>query len=115
MKRLIIFALIIISAAVTVFIQMNKDQLSNEIKQQAESTLQTDPLFPARPVWWNDDKILAVGIIPGDVSGDSAAQKACDLMLAENLPIQGLRVEVYDVVKIQKEDDWNLLGFAICQ
>jgi hypothetical protein len=115
MKRIIITLLILSSVLVTLFIQLNKDQLSNEVKQKAESTLQANSLFPARPVWWNDDKILAVGIVPGEVSGEEAAQKACELMLAENLPIQGLRVEVYDVLKIQREDDWNLLGFAICE
>jgi hypothetical protein len=115
MKRIIILLLIVISALLTLAIQMDIDGLSDDVKLQAESTLQTDTLFPARPVWWNDDKILAVGIVPGEATGDAAAQKACELMLAENLPIQGLRVEVYDVLKIQREDDWSLLGFAICE
>jgi hypothetical protein len=115
MKKNIFLILVVLSVSLTVLIQLNKDKLSSVTKQQAESTLQANSLFPARPVWWSDDKILAVGIVPGEVSGEEAAQKACELMLAENLPIQGLRVEVYDVLKIQREDDWSLLGFAICQ
>jgi hypothetical protein len=115
MKRLLFVLLVLASILTTVYVKNTKEYLDSAIKQQAESTLQTDTLFPARPVWWSDDKILAVGIVPGEVSGEEAAQKACELMLAEHLPIQGLRVEVYDVLKIQREDDWSLLGFAICE
>jgi hypothetical protein len=115
MKRLLFVLLVLASILTTVYVKNTKEYLDSAIKQQVESTLQANSLFPARPVWWNDDKILAVGIVPGEVSGEEAAQKACELMLAENLPIQGLRVEVYDVLKIQRENDWSLLGFAICE
>ncbi len=115
MKRLIIFALSIVSVVVTVFIQMNKNTLSSKVKQQVEVVIQAGSLFPARPVWWSDGKILAVGILPDSSTGDAAAQTACDLLIAEQLPVSGLRIEVYDVLKIQNEDEWSLLGFAVCE
>lgn len=115
MKRTIIFLLIAASVGVTLYINKTTKRLPADAKQIAEELLLKDALFPARPVWWEDDKILAVGTVPGELSGDVVAQKACDLMEGRSLPVTGLRVEVYDVLKIQAEDDWTLMGFAHCK
>jgi len=114
MKKNILFLLVILSIGVTIYINQTTKRLPDEVKQLAESILLEDEWFPARPVWWEDDKILAVGVLP-EFNGDEAAKKACQLMLARSLPVQGLNVEVYDVLKIQRQDDWTLLGSSKCQ
>ncbi len=115
MKRILIFILIVISVAVAYYVSITSSILSKDQQITAESILHKSPLFPARPVWWSDGKILAVGILPDSSAGDAAAQTACDLLIAEQLPVSGLRIEVYDVLKIQNEDEWSLLGFAVCE
>lgn len=114
MKRTIIILLIAASVAVTLYINQTKQLIAPEIKRKAENVLLQDALFPARPVWWEDDTILAVGILAENNQGDTAAQKACELMQGALLPVSGVRVEVYDVLKIQQNDDWTLLGSATC-
>ena len=114
MKRTIIILLIAACVAVTLYINQTKKLIPPEVKAEIEQTLLDDALFPARPVWWSDDKILAVGIVPEGVTGDEAAEKACQLLKNSSLPVSGLVVEVYDVVKIQKADDWGLLGSGKC-
>lgn len=114
MKRTIILLLIAASVAVTLYINQTKKLIPPDVKLLIEQTLLDDPLFPARPVWWSDDKILALGIVPDAISGDMAAKKACALLTGRSLPVSGLLIEIYDVVKIQKSDDWGLLGSAKC-
>ncbi|WP_075171540.1 hypothetical protein [Neptunomonas phycophila] len=115
MKRFFFVILVLLSVAVAYYVTSISSILSEEQQQVAERTLQKASLFPARPVWWSDGKILAVGILPDSSTGDAAAQTACDLLIAEQLPVSGLRIEVYDVLKIQNEDEWSLLGFAVCE
>ncbi|MGB2221277.1 MAG: hypothetical protein ACPHZ9_02815 [Neptunomonas phycophila] len=115
MKRIVLLLLIFTSIIITIFIQLDSDQINDTLKNQVEIVIVHDSLFPARPVWWSDGKILAVGILPDSSTGDAAAQTACDLLVAEQLPVSGLRIEVYDVLKIQNEDEWSLLGFAVCE
>ncbi|MDO6454675.1 hypothetical protein Q4490_13960 [Neptunomonas phycophila] len=115
MKRILFIILIIVSAGVAYYVSLTSSVLSQSQQLAAESTLLSKKLFPARPVWWSDGKILAVGILPDSSTGDAAAQTACDLLIAEQLPVSGLRIEVYDVLKIQNEDEWSLLGFAVCE
>lgn len=115
MKRILFIILIIVSAGVAYYVSMTSSILSQNQQLAAESALLSNNLFPARPVWWSDGKILAVGILPDLSTGDAAAQTACDLLIAEQLPAKGLRVEVYDVLKIQDQDTWDLLGFAVCE
>jgi len=116
MKRTVIFLLIAASVAVTLYINQQTKQLDPEHKREIEQTLLENTLFPARPVWWSDDKILAIGIVPESLTGDAAAKKACQLLSDNGLtPESGLRVEVYDVLKIQKSDDWTLLGSSQCK
>lgn len=114
MKRTLIMLLIAACIGVTWYVVKTTRHLPAQVKAQAEAALLADALFPARPVWWQDDKILALGVVPDQVSsGEAAAARACRLL--QGLPVAGLRVEVYDVLKIQHEDDWRLLGFAVCE
>ncbi len=115
MKRTLFVLLVVVSATVAYFVSSTASILNHEQRLSAESSLLDNNLFPARPVWWSDGKILAVGILPDSSTGDAAAQTACDLLIAEQLPVSGLRIEVYDVLKIQNEDEWSLLGFAVCE
>ncbi len=114
MKRTIIILLIAACVAVTLYINQTKKLIPPEVKLSIEQTLLDDPLFPARPVWWSDDKILALGIVADGISGDAAAVKACALLAGRSLPVSGLVIEIYDVIKIQKSDDWGLLGSGKC-
>ncbi|QLE97023.1 hypothetical protein [Neptunomonas phycophila] len=115
MKRILFFFMVTVSVVVAYYVNLTSDILSDNQKRSAENVLLDNNLFPARPVWWSDGKILAVGILPDSSTGDVAAQTACDLLIAEQLPVSGLRIEVYDVLKIQNEDEWSLLGFAVCE
>ncbi|MBT3144071.1 hypothetical protein [Neptunomonas phycophila] len=115
MKRIIFIILVVLSGLVAYYVSSTSQILNDNQKISAENVLLDNNLFPARPVWWSDGKILAVGILPDSSTGDVAAQTACDLLVAEQLPVSGLRIEVYDVLKIQNEDEWSLLGFAVCE
>ncbi|MDO6467340.1 hypothetical protein [Neptunomonas phycophila] len=115
MKRIIFIILVVLSGLVAYYVSSTSQILNDNQKRSAENVLLDNNLFPARPVWWSDGKILAVGILPDSSTGDAAAQTACDLLIAEQLPVSGLRIEVYDVLKIQNEDEWSLLGFAVCE
>ncbi|MDN2661011.1 hypothetical protein OW491_14455 [Neptunomonas sp. CHC150] len=115
MKRIIFIILVVLSGLVAYYVSSTSQILNDNQKRSAENVLLDNNLFPARPVWWSDGKILAVGILPDSSTGDAAAQTACDLLVAEQLPVSGLRIEVYDVLKIQNEDEWSLLGFAVCE
>ena len=114
MKRTIIILLIAACVAITLYINQTKKLLPPEVKAKIEQTLMDDALFPARPVWWSDDKILALGIVPEQIEGDAAAEKACQLLKNRSLPISGLVIEIYDIIKIQKSDDWGLIGSGKC-
>jgi hypothetical protein len=115
MKRIIFIILVVLSGLVAYYVSSASQILNDNQKISAENVLLDNNLFPARPVWWSDGKILAVGILPDSSTGDAAAQTACDLLIAEQLPVSELRIEVYDVLKIQNEDEWSLLGFAVCE
>ncbi len=115
MKRIIFIILVVLSGLVAYYVSSTSQILNDNQKISAENVLLDNNIFPARPVWWSDGKILAVGILPDSSTGDAAAQTACDLLIAEQLPVSGLRIEVYDVLKIQNEDEWSLLGFAVCE
>lgn len=114
MKRTIIVVLIAACVGVTLYINSQTKRLPDAVKRQAEDILLADALFPARPVWWEDDKILAVGVVAERTNGEQAARKACELFTAENLPVGGLRIEVYDILEIQRNDEWTLIGKAVC-
>lgn len=110
---LLFFILVAASVGVTLYINGQKEPLPLAVKARVEAAVLEHSLFPARPVWWEDDQLLVVGISPG-TPGNSAAETACKLALQAAPSLTKLRVEAYDVVKIQQSDSWTLLGSASC-
>lgn len=113
MKRNIILLLIVASVAVTLYIKYTTVLLDPNTKSRVEAALLQEPEFPARPVWWHDDTVLALGVMKKQFNHDMDAQKACQIALDNGVP--RLKVEVYDLLKIQQEDDWKVIGSAGCQ
>lgn len=113
MKRNIIILLIAACVGVTWYIANTKEQLSSETKITVENEILKLPEFPARPVWWQDDSVLAIGVVPDSVNPFHAAAAACKVLRAHG--VKSTFVEIYDVVKIQKEDDWVKLAADGCQ
>lgn len=112
MKRNIIILLIAASIGVTVYINSVTKLLEPEVKSAIEASLLAEPEFPARPVWWEDDRLLAIGVVKKQDNHDSDAQKACRVIKKHG--VTDLVVEVYDVVQIQKLDEWTRIGRASC-
>jgi len=113
MKRNIIIILIAACVGVTWYIANNTERLTPEVKSAAENALLEHSEFPARPVWWHDDAVMAIGIVKGSVNPFEAAAKACKIIKSKG--VSTASVEIYDVVKIQKEDDWEQLAADSCQ
>lgn len=113
MKRNIIIILIAACVGVTWYIANNTERLSPEVKSAAENALLEQDIFPARPVWWQDDSVMAIGIVKGSANPFEAAAKACEIIKAKG--VKTATVEIYDVVKIQKEDDWEKLAADGCR
>jgi hypothetical protein len=78
-----------------------------------EAELARDARFPARPVWWQEGAILAVGMQADGQPKDAAALEVCELVLRQG--VAEISVEVYDLDKIRQSEDWNLIGKASCQ
>lgn len=79
-----------------------------EKKEALEKKILASRRFPARPVWWHDDTVLAVGIVLETKTNlEAVASEACGLLQQSGFP--NMTVEVFDVVKIQKLDEWELL------
>lgn len=112
MKRTIIIILIAACVGVTWYISNSTERLTPQAKSAVENALLELPEFPARPVWWHDDSVLAIGVVAGQANPNHAAAKACDVLKAKG--VNSASVEVYDVVKIQKEDDWEQLAQNPC-
>lgn len=113
MKRTIIILLIAASVGITVFINFTKEPLSPELRSAVEEALLKEPEFPARPVWWEDDRLMAIGVVKKQENHDADAKKACSI--ARKLGVTELAVEVYDVLSIQSAKEWNLIGRADCR
>lgn len=113
MKRNIIILLIAASVGVSWYIANTKERLTSEMKITVENEILELPEFPARPVWWQDDSVLAIGVVADSVNPHHAAAEACKVLRAKG--ITATFVEIYDVVKIQKEDDWVKLAADGCQ
>jgi len=113
MKRLLLLILIVLSALAAWWVQKNTIVLTAQQKSLIEEQLLAIDSFPARPVWWSNDRILALGILPS-TDANLATQQACELLIAQQLPFV-VNVEVYDVLKIQAEDDWSLLAKRSCE
>ena len=112
MKRNIIIILIAACVGVTWYIANSTVRLSPEQKSAAENAILSEPEFPARPVWWHDDSVLAVGMLAEEYNPHEAAAKACKILRA--IGVTTASVEIYDVVKIQKEDEWVKLAADSC-
>jgi hypothetical protein len=113
MKRNIIILLIAACVGVTWFSVNYKERLSSETKIAVENAILQMPEFPARPVWWQDDAVLAIGVVPDKVNPHHSAAAACKVLRANG--ISTTLVEIYDVVKIQQEDDWEKLAADNCR
>ena len=113
MKRNIIIILIAACVAVTWYVDSTVTLLDSALKSRVEAAVMADERFPARPVWWHDDSVMAIGVVKGQTNPNHAADKACKILKSKG--ISTVSVEVYDVVKIQKEDDWQQLAASACQ
>nr|WP_158651927.1 hypothetical protein [Marinobacterium profundum] len=113
MKRVILLVLIALSVGVTLYLNRQAEPVAESVRLMLEAQLAKDPRFPARPVWWQDGAILAVGMMPETQSQDAAAQDVCKLLHAQG--ITGTAVEIYDLQKIQQSDNWALIGRASCK
>jgi len=113
MKRTIIILLIAACVGVTWYIVNTKERLTPEVKSTVENTLLEREEFDARPVWWQDDSVLAVSVVPGTVNPYHAAADACKVLKANG--VNHTFVEVYDVVKLQDERDWVKLAADSCK
>ena len=113
MKKIIIILLIAASVGVTYYINSTTDTIDSVVKSEIEQTLLSDPRFPARPVWWEADAVLAVGIVKDEANFEQRAQVACDL-IAPKLT-KDVRVELYDVLAIQESKTWTLLAKQLCK
>lgn len=113
MKRIILIALIALSVGVTLFLNQQQEAVPDPVRVALEQELMQDPRFPARPVWWHEGSILAVGMINDGGRKDGAAGDVCKLLQARGL--NDTAVEVYDLLRIQQEDEWKLIGKASCK
>jgi len=113
MKRTIIILLIAACVGVTWYIVNTKERLTPEVKSIVENQILERKEFPARPVWWQDDSVLAVSIVADSVNPHHAAAAACKILNANG--VTTTFVEVYDVVKIQEERDWVKLAADSCR
>jgi len=113
MKRTIIIILIAACVGVTWYIANSTVKLTPQAKSASENALLELEEFPARPVWWHDDSVLAIGVVADKTNPHHAADKACKVLKSKS--VTTVRVEIYDVVKIQKEDDWQKLASNTCQ
>lgn len=113
-KKTILIALIAITVGVTYYLY--KEPLSIELRAKVEAEMSQFPeKYPATPVWWSDGEVLAVGMMPrdgGEKRNDSATE-LCPLLWKHG--VNNTVVEIYDILQIQKSDDWQLIGAADCR
>ena len=103
----------LISVTIVYFVYISPDKsVPQEVKVKIDSALIQRPEFPAYPVWWADDTVLAVGIIKKQSNHNIEAIKACSI--AAKYGVTNLIVELYDITKIEKNDEWELIGKARC-
>ncbi len=113
MKRLILIVLIALSVGVTLYLNRQAEPVPESARVALEAELARDTRFPARPVWWQDGAILAVGMLADGQPKDSAAADVCRLLQRQG--ISGTSVEVYDLDKIRQSEQWDLIGKASCK
>lgn len=113
-KKTILILLVAITAAVTYFLYDEPLSLAKRAAVEADLAAQPDK-YPATPVWWSDGGILAIGMLPrenGEKRNDSATE-ICQILWNNN--VNKTVVEVYDILQIQKSDEWELIGAADCR
>lgn len=111
-KRLMILVLVLLGVGVTWFIEKGKKEVSLETRAKVEAELAQDPNFPARPVWWEKGHLLGVGVIHDGSNRDADAQRVCQLL--NKYGVTPATVHVFDVLKIQNDDEWEQIGGARC-
>lgn len=113
MKRIILIVLIALSVGITLFLNQQRESVPDPVRDALEQELMKDPRFPARPVWWHEGTVLAVGMINDGGRKDKAAEDVCQLLQSKGL--NNTAVEVYDLLRIQQDDEWKLIGKASCK
>lgn len=113
-KKTIFIILIAITVAVTWYLY--KEPLSIEKRAVVEADLAAEPdKYPATPVWWSDGDVLALGMLPreGGEKRNDSAKAVCEILWKHD--VNRTVVEVYDILKIQSSDDWEMIGGADCR
>ena len=113
MKRIILIVLIALSVGVTLYLNQQQAPVPDAVRAALEQELAQDSRFPARPVWWHEGAILAVGMISDGGNKDGAAGDVCALLHRQGL--NDTAVEVYDLRRIQQDEEWKLIGKASCR
>ena len=94
-------------------ITTNQYQATKSKKNLVDEQIFAIKGIPTNPVWWDNDKVLAIGVIDKPPPHTLLqALSACKVL--ERNGFYGMRVEVYDVLKIQKNDDWVKLKEINC-
>ena len=111
-KRLTFLILVVLSVVVTYYLESKKSEVTPETRAQVEAALAQDPTFPARPVWWEKGHLLGVGVIFEGQNHDGDARRVCQIL--DKHGVRPATVQVFDVLKIQNDDDWEQVGAAVC-
>ncbi|WP_428036711.1 hypothetical protein [Amphritea sp.] len=113
-KKTIFLILIAITAAVTYYLYEQPLPIEKRAVVEADLAAQPDK-YPATPVWWSDGGILAIGMLPreGGEKRNDSAKEICQILWKHN--VNKTVVEVYDILQIQKSDEWELIGAADCR
>ena len=116
MKKIILILLVLAAVSVGYFIETKKVQVTTQQRASVEAALAAEPQkYPATPVWWADGDILAVGMrVNADGQKlDAEAKEICNILW--KYEVNRTAVEIYDIEKIQKADDWKMVGGADCR
>jgi len=112
MKRNLIILLIAACVGITLYINESQQPLDPALKTRVEAAVLEDSRFPARPVWWEVDTVLAVGM--RKKADDHSADAADVCKMATQIGVTSLLVEIYDLEPIQLQNKWNRIGAARC-
>ncbi|WP_271273553.1 hypothetical protein [Aliamphritea hakodatensis] len=115
MKKTLLIIVIAVAAGVGYFLETKKVQVTTQQRASVEAALALESeRYPATPVWWADGDILAVGMRAVDEAVITAGAKdICKILW--KFDVNRTAVEVYDIEKIQQNDDWKLIGGADCR
>lgn len=116
MKKTLLIIVIAVAVGVGYFIEKKKVQVTTQQRASVEAALALEPeKYPATPVWWSDGDILAVGMRVSDDKDKlgANAQDICKVLWKYD--VNRTAVEIYDIERIQKADDWKMIGGADCR